>query len=63
MKPKLFAEIKPDGSTKIWVEGAKGNECLAMTAEIEKELGTVTERRRTCGAKPVEAQQTAKQGA
>lgn len=41
---ELTITITPDGEVQIEVNGAKGKECLALTAELEDALGIVTDR-------------------
>jgi len=37
---KIKITLHPDGTQKVEVLGAVGDECLAFTAELEKRLGT-----------------------
>lgn len=43
---QISIEFKPDGSVKIEASGFTGQACEKFTAELEKELGTVTTRRK-----------------
>lgn len=52
---QIAIEFKPDGSVKIEASGFTGQACEKFTAELEKELGTVTERKK----KPEYYQQSA----
>jgi hypothetical protein len=40
----IIFTIDPDGNITITVEGAKGKDCTALTAELEEALGVVLDR-------------------
>lgn len=40
--PEILVTIRPDGSTKIDVQGACGPSCADLTRAIEQALGSVT---------------------
>ena len=41
---ELKISISPEGEVMIEVEGVKGKQCLAITEDLEKELGIVLNR-------------------
>jgi len=41
---RIKVNISPEGEVTIDVEGVKGKACLDLTAELEEELGIVTQR-------------------
>lgn len=43
---RIEIEIDEQGEVSVEVSGAYGQECEAMTADIEKALGTVSSRKR-----------------
>jgi hypothetical protein len=46
-KKDIFFTIDENGEVKIEVKGAPGEDCLALTQEIEEALGLVGERQMT----------------
>jgi len=46
-KKDIFFTIDEDGEVKIEVKGAPGEDCMALTKEIEEALGIVGERQMT----------------
>ena len=46
-KTEIAFRIAPDGGVTFEVRGVKGPDCLALTQEIEDELGVVTAREKT----------------
>ena len=46
-KKDIFFTIDENGEVKIEVKGAPGEDCLALTKEIEEALGLVGERQMT----------------
>jgi Protein of unknown function (DUF2997). len=42
-KPIVTITIEADGETRVAVEGVAGEGCKALTRDIEKSLGKVTE--------------------
>ena len=40
---KIIVEISPTGETIVSVVGVKGRRCLALTEELERELGQISE--------------------
>lgn len=46
-KKDIFFTIDENGEVKIEVKGAPGEDCLALTQEIEEALGIVGEREYT----------------
>ena len=47
VKHELNISIGPDGNIEIEVKGAKGDECLAITKDLEEALGVVRSREHT----------------
>jgi len=47
MAQQIEITIAEDGGTTIEVKGAKGRSCIDLTKELEKELGAVTDDRKT----------------
>ncbi len=47
VKTELKFLINPDGTIKLEVSGVKGQKCLDLTKELEKELGLLVEREKT----------------
>ena len=46
-KVQLEIAIDPDGNVRIETHGLQGEDCLAETASLEKQLGEVGERTKT----------------
>jgi hypothetical protein len=46
-KIQLEIAIGPDGNVRIVTHGLQGEDCLAETASLEKQLGEVAEREKT----------------
>jgi hypothetical protein len=46
-KSELDIEISPAGEVKVHIRGIKGKGCLELMKKIEKELGSVSERKPT----------------
>lgn len=46
-KPRIEAVIDTDGKVVISVDGCPGPGCEALTADVERALGRVTEDRKT----------------
>jgi len=46
-KTEIAFRIGPDGSVTFDVRGVKGPDCLALTKELEEELGVVVARSNT----------------
>lgn len=41
---KIRVKISKDGNVNLEVDGVKGEGCIALTEELEEELGIVTQR-------------------
>jgi len=46
-KTEIAFQIGPDGEVTFEVKGVKGAECLALTQDLEEELGVVVSREKT----------------
>ena len=46
-KTDIVFDIDADGNITITVEGVKGQDCLAITEELEASLGVVLDRQHT----------------
>lgn len=44
---QIVIEVSQEGETKVLVEGCAGPSCKALTADIEKALGEVTDDKKT----------------
>lgn len=47
VKQELQFRIGSDGTIKLEVKGVKGQKCLELTKELEKELGLLVQREKT----------------
>lgn len=58
---KVTLLIAEDGAVQIDVEGVKGKTCTALTADVEKALGTVKSRTEKAEYHQLSTQETAHQ--
>jgi len=59
-KTEIAFKIGPDGEVTFEVKGVKGADCLALTQDLEEELGVVVSREKTSEyyEEPVKGAQT-----